>query len=223
MTPTQPRGPLFWILVVGGVGVASCCLMTSGVMALGAFADDAPSSSTSGPEGNEWLVAGEIARGAAMTQPLSGGRWVAQYGSIVNNVVGRAGNFEWVQTNSSGSLYELNFDDDGSYVWNWVSAITMYGQKSQSHCTEKGQWELNGTQLVLTPESQAAEYSNSSGSQQKEDENLAERRYTVLDLTLETLVDPKQQLPALMMIGPKAVWDTNSSDQLSLTLQRLSR
>lgn len=155
-------------------------------------------------------------------ESLPGGRWVAHYGSNVNHVVGRVGNYEWVQTNSSGSMYELVFDDDGSYVWSWASSLTMNGQKYQSHCTEKGRWELSGTQLVLTPDSQAAEYANGSGAQQKEDENLAERRYTLLDLTLETLDAPKKQFPGLMMHGPKPVWDTGSSDPLALTLQRLS-
>lgn len=209
-------------MVTGGL-VASCCLFSMAVVALGALTPDAPASASVGPApaAAEWLVAGEVARGEAMNQGLPGGRWVAQYGSIVNNVVARAGNTQWVQTNSSGSLYELSFDDDGSYVFNWVSAITMYGQKSESHCTEKGTWTLAGTELTLQPESQVAVYSNQTGSQEKTDSDLRERRFGVLDLTLETLSDPKRQLPGLLMWGPKADWDTNPSDQLKLTLQRL--
>ncbi len=209
-------------MIAGGV-VASCCLFSMGVVVLGALSPDAPATASAAPtpSSGEWLVAGEIARGEAMNQALPGGRWVAQYGSIVNNVVARAGNTQWVQTNSSGSLYQLSFDDDGSYVFNWVSAITMYGQKSESHCTEKGTWTLDGTQLTLQPQSQVAVYSNQTGSQEKTDSDLRERRFGVLDLTLETLGEPKQQLPGLLMFGPKAEWDTNSSDQLKLTLQRL--
>ena len=220
---STPRGPLFWTLVIAGGAVASCCLFSMGVVALGAVTSDTPATASpaSAPSGGEWVVAGEVARGEAMNQALPGGRWVAQYGSIVNNVVARAGNTQWVQTNSSGSLYEFSFDDDGSYVFNWVSAITMYGQKSESHCTEKGTWMLSGTQLTLQPESQVAVYSNQSGSQEKTDTDLRERRFGVLDLTLETLSEPKRQLPGLLMWGPKADWDTNPSDQLKLTLQRL--
>ena len=128
---------------MAGIGVAGCCFMSAAVMALGAFADDTESTPNAGG-GGEWLVAGEIARGTTLTQSLSGGRWVAQYGSIVNSVVGRAGNTEWVQTNSSGSLYEFIFDDDGTYVLNWVSSVTLQGMKSSSHSTEKGSWSLSG-------------------------------------------------------------------------------
>lgn len=226
---TQPRSPLFWILIVLGSGVAACCLLSAGVMALGALAGDADEASTSAAPstgstggGGEYLIAVEVARGSSMTQSLPGGRWIAQYGSTVDNVVARSGTTAWVQTNASGSLYEFVFDDDGSYALNWVSSITMYGQRSRSNCTEKGTWELSGTALTLTPESQVAVYSNATTSQEKEDEDLHPRQYEVLDLTLETVGETKQQLPGLSMIGPEPAWDTGSSDHHSFTLQRLT-
>jgi hypothetical protein len=100
----------------------------------------------------------------------------------------------------------------------------MFGVKNSSFCTEKGSWELEGTRLTLTPETQRAEYSNSSGTQEKDDEDLRPRAYELVDLTLETLpsegVAPRR-FGGLSMQGPKAAWDTTASDGLSLTLQRL--
>lgn len=231
-TPAPPRSPLFWILIALGCGAAACCLLSVGVMALGAMVSDddeliasAPPSTGAPGGGGEYLVAVEISRGGSMTQPLPGGRWIAQYGSTVDNVVARSGTTAWVQTNASGSLYELVFDDDGRYALNWVSSITLYGQRSQSRCTEKGTWSLSGTQLTLTPESQVATYSNSNSSQEKEDEDLRERTYEVRDLTLETLEtagEVKRQLPGLSMIGPEPAWDTGSGDRHAFTLQRLT-
>lgn len=230
-TPSpQPRGPLFWILVVGGVALTSCCLMTGLVMTLGVLASEpepaaantggAPSTA-SAADGDQFLIAGEIARGTSLTIPLEGGRWMDQFGSQVQNVVGRTGAYQWVQTNTSGSLYELLFDDDGSYVWNWVSKLSMNGMRYESHCAEKGAWELSGTQLTLKPESQKCVYSNNSDSQEKEDDDLSERSYQVFDLTLETLDEPKQQLPGVFMSGPRPKWDTGSG-QLTMKLQRLN-
>ena len=217
--------PLYWILLAVGVGVGGCCLFSVALLGLGAVADDSPSATAStaaASEGGSWKVAVEIGRGASITQSLPGDRWVAQYGSNVDLVVGRSGTTQWVQTNTSGSLYELVFDDDGTYVWNWVSAVTMYGQRSSSRCTERGTWSLSGTQLTLQPDSQAAAYSNSSGTQDKEDQDLRERRYEVLDLTMETLDDPKERFPGMAMRGPKAAWDTGTGDDVTLTLQRVA-
>lgn len=218
------RKPLFWILLVLGVSVGGCCLFSVAIVGLGAAAADEPATTPSAASpsgGGTWKVAVEIARGASLSQSLPGDRWVAQYGSNVDLVVARAGATQWVQTNTSGSLYELVFDDDGTYVWNWVSALTMYGQRYSSHCTERGTWSLSGTQLTLQPESQAAAYTNGGATQEKTDQDLGARRYEVLDLTLETLSDPKERFPAVMMSGPKAAWDTGSGGEVNLTLQRL--
>ena len=88
-----PHSPLFWILVAGGVGLVNCRLMRGGLMVLGAFANDTASSSatTSSPStGSEWLVATEIARGSSLTQPLTGGRWVAIDVNVNNSSGARA-------------------------------------------------------------------------------------------------------------------------------------
>lgn len=224
------RKPLFWILLVLGVSVGGCCLLSVAILGLGALSDDSSPSATTGATANrsdpgaggEWKVAVEIARGGSLTQSLPGDRWVAQYGSNVELVVGRSGVTQWVQTNTSGSIYDLAFDDDGTYVWNWAAAVTMYGQRYASHGVEKGSWSLSGTQLALQPESQSAVYTNNSGTQEKADQDLNARRYQLLSLTMETLDDPKERFPGVLMSGPKAAWDTSSSDQLTLTLQRVA-
>jgi hypothetical protein len=230
--PSKPRGPLFWILVATGVSVAGCCFLSVAVLGLGALAGDTPTgsggaaaTSGSGPGGGTWQTAVEVARGTTLSQSLPGGRWVAQYGSNVDTVVARAGATAWVQTNSSGSLYELTFDEDRAYTWRWVSAVTMYGDRYASNSTEKGTWTLSGTQLTLQPESQTAEYSNKSGTQEKTDQDLGARRYEVLDLTMETLENagvPRQRFPAVVVTGPKAAWDTASGSGVALTMQRLA-
>lgn len=95
-----------------------------------------------------------------------------------------------------------------------------------SHCTERGTWSLDGAQLTLQPTSQAAEYSNQSGSQQKEDQDLGARRYELVDVTLESLERaglPKQRLPGGVMSGPLAAWDTGSGDRLALSPFRSPR
>lgn len=225
-SPPKPRSPFFWIAIVAGVTFAGCCFFSAGLLALGALADEpagaVSTTTTPTPSGGKWLVATEVARSGALNQSLTGGRWIAQYGSSVDTVVARSGTTAWVQSNTSGSLYELVFDDDGNYAVNWVSSITMYGATSRSHCTEKGTWSLSGTQLTLQPESQEAVYSNASGSQEKSDMDIRERVYQVVDLTLETLDAPKQQVAGLSMIGPEPSWDTASGDRWAFTLQRLS-
>lgn len=219
----QPRGPLFWILIIGGVVMTGCCLMTGLFTTLGVLASEPePPASTgnTGTASSKFLIANEISRGNSLTIPLSGGRWMAQFGSIVENVVGRAGDYRWVQTNTSGSLYELTFGDD-SYEWHTAAQVTMYGNQSQSHCVEKGSWELSGTQLTFKPEVQKCVYSSGGQDQEKEDEELGARTYEVFDLTLETVNEPKQQLPGVFMSGPRPKWDTGYGEVLQLKLQQL--
>ena len=215
------RKPIFWILLVLGVSVAGCCLFTVAILGLGAVAES-EGPSTPASSGAKWKIAVEVARGGSLTQALPGGRWVAQYGSNVDTVVARAGTTQWVQTNTSGSIYELVFDEDGTYAWNWAAGLTMYGQRSSSSATEKGSWSVSGTQLTLQPESQSAQYTNSSGTQDKTNQDLSERSYQVLDLTMETLDAPQERFPAVIMSGPKPAWNTDSGDQVKLTLQRLA-
>ncbi len=227
-TSPKPRGPLFWILVIGGVVTVGCCMTTALIATLGVLASepDSAASNTGGTRsnsaGSEFLIAVEIARGSSLTTSLPGARWMDQFGSAVNHVVGRVGDFQWVQTNTSGSLYELIFDDDGGYIWNWASNMTMNGLKSESHCAEKGEWELSGTQLTLKPSSQKCVYSSGGVGQEEEDKDLNQRSYQAVDLTLETLNDPKQQVPAVLMIGPRARWDTGYGEVVTLKLQRLA-
>jgi len=220
----KARSPVFWILVVLGVGASGCCLFSLAILGLGAMADDSPAAAVSGSTagGGQWLIAVEVARGASLSQPLPGGRWVAQYGSNVDHVVARAGSTAWVQTNTSGSIYELTFDDDGTYTWAWSSGLTMNGARFEANCTERGTWSVAGPQLTLQPSSQSAEYSNSSGTQTKTDQDLRARSYEVLDLTLETLDAPKQRFAGMKMSGPKPAWSTDSGNSLAMTMQRLS-
>lgn len=216
------KKPWFWIVLVSALAVGGCCVFGALVLGLGAMSDDA--STSRAPTTSLYVLAVEVARGTTVTEPLPGGRWVAQYGSLVDHVISRSGSTAWVQTNSSGSLYEIVFEDDGTYEWWWSGAVTMYGSRSQSFCKETGSWSLDGTRLTLTPESQRARYWNSTGEQLKEDEDLRPRVFDVVDLTLETLQSenaPVRRFAGLSMHGPKAAWDTGPSDVLSLTLQRL--
>lgn len=165
-----------------------------------------------------------VERGTSFSQALPGGRWVSMSGSNVDHVVARAGSTQWVQTNTSGSIHQLTFDDDGTYAWLWSAGLTMNGARFESNCTEKGSWTLSGTQLTLQPDSQAAEYTNSSGTQEKNDPDLGARRYELLDVTMDTMESnaaERQRFSATTMTGPKAAWDTGSGG-VSMTLQRLT-
>jgi hypothetical protein len=219
----KARSPVFWILVVLGVGASGCCLFSLAILGLGAMADDAPAATTTASSGGgQWQLAVEVERATSLSQALPGGRWVAQYGSNVDHVVARAGSTAWVQTNTSGSIYELTFDDDGSYTWAWSAGLTMNGARFTSSCSEQGTWSVTNRQLTLQPSSQSAEYSNSSGTQTKTDQNLSARSYEVVDLTLELIDGSKQRIPGLRVAGPKPAWSTDSGDFLTMTMQRLA-
>lgn len=142
-----------------------------------------------------------------------------QFGGIVENVVGRSGSYALLQTDSSGSLYQLTFDAEGSYECHWASKLNTQYAKGTSHCEERGGWEFEGTQLRLKPESQCCEYSNYGVAQKEADKDLGERSSEVVDLTLETMNEPKRQFPGVLMTGPRAKWDTGSGP-LTLKLQR---
>ena len=219
------RGVGFWVLVVGGGSVAACCLLSALVLAVGAvFADDVPGDGPTAGTGKPWVPAGEVGRSATLTQPLVGGRWLYQSGGSVDTVVARSGATEWVQTNSSGSLYAFTFDADGTYSFEWASAVTLYGGTSRSSCVEKGEWTLTGTELRLEPSSQRARYVTNVGlAQDKEDEDLSPRTYQVVDIELEGIVPagaPPGRFPGIELSGRGAKFDV-SRELYELDLQRL--
>ncbi len=231
VTPSPPktagRGPLFWGLVLAGGGSAACCLFTVlGVAVLGLFGDAASPGEAGAPaaSGRAWIPAGEVSRGAAFTQSLPGGRWVYQSGGSVDTVVARSGATEWVQRNSSGTLYAFTFDRDGSYQFEWASAVTLYGATSRSSCLEEGAWSLSGTQLTLEPRSQHATYVSGAGlAQDKEDIDLSARTYELVDIELEGIAAagaPPGRFPGLELRGRGAKFDV-SRDVYELDLQRL--
>ena len=218
------RGPLFWILVVGGIGVASCCgLSLVGALMFSAtteFSTDLPPGEAGGAS---WLPAGEIARGTTLTQPLAG-RWVYQSGGSVDSVVARSGATAWVQTNSSGTLYAFTFEEDGDYVMEWASAVTVFGGTSRSSCIEKGSWTLADGRLTLEPKTQRATYITNAGlSQDKEDVDLSSRPYQLVDIEMQTIEAtgaPLKRFRGVEISGPAARWDV-SRERLELDLQRL--
>ncbi len=219
------RGPLFWILVVGGLGVASCCgVSLVGALLWGVATDSSGDLAPGEARGASWLPAGEIARGTTLTQSLAGGRWVYQSGGSVDSVVARSGATAWVQTNSSGSLYAFTFEADGDYVLEWASAVTLFGGTSRSSCVEKGSWTLAEGRLILEPASQRATYTTNAGlSQDKEDVDLASREYQLVDIELQTLEAtgaPLKRFAGVELSGPAAKWDV-SREHLALDLQRL--
>lgn len=230
MNPTGQapgRGPLFWVLVLGGGGLVACCLFTMlGVAAMSVVGEgmdlDQPSASAGG--GGTWIPAGEVARSTTLTQQLAGGRWVYQSGGSVDTVVARSGATAWVQSNSSGSLYAFAFDGDGTYTFEWASAVTLYGGTSRSSCVEKGDWSLDGPRLTLEPQSQRARYVSNAGlSQDKEDEDLSARTYEVVDIELDGIVPagaPPGRFPGIELKGPGAKFDI-SRQYYELDLQRL--
>jgi hypothetical protein len=215
---------MFWALVLGGGGAVICCLgsvLVLGVMGVVA-ADGSSPAALSG--GGSWVPAGEVARGTTVTQPLAGGRWVYQSGGAVDTTVARVGSTEWVQTNSSGSLYAFTFDSDGSYTFEWASAVTLYGGTSRSSCVETGTWTQSGTQLTLEPNSQHATYVTSTGlKQDKEDEDLSPRTYQVVDIELEGITAAGAapgRFPGIELSGRGAKFDI-SRERYELDLQRL--
>ena len=221
------RGPLFWVLLLGGGGSAACCLLTALGLAAASVLGEAADPASPGTEqrgGGTWIPAGEVGRSAGLTQPLVGGRWVYQSGGSADTVVARAGSTEWVQRNTSGSLYAFNFEDDGSYTFEWASAVTLYGATSRSSCTEKGDWSLNGSQLTLEPKEQRATYVSSAGlSQTKEDVDLSARTYDAVDIALEGIVAagaPAGRFAGFELKGPAAKFDV-SRERYELDLQRL--
>lgn len=219
---------MFWVLVLGGGALAACCLVSVLGLAVASVADDGAGPGASGSGGSRparaWIPAGEVARSAGLTQELTGGRWVYQSGGAVDTVVARAGATEWVQTNTSGTLYAFTFESDGTYTFEWASAVTLYGGTSRSSCVETGDWSQSGTQLTLEPKSQRATYVSTVGlSQDKVDEDLSPRTYQVVDLELEGITAagaPPGRFPGIELSGPGAKFDI-SRERYELDLQRL--
>lgn len=216
--------PLMWALVIGGLSVGGCCLFTvfgAGVMLAfgGTGADLAPVPST----GRSWKPAGEVSRGTSVTRALEG-RWLYQSGGSVDSVVARSGATAWVQTNSSGTLYDFTFEPEGDFTFQWASAVTLFGGTSRSSCVEKGSWSLSGSLLTLEPSSQRCTYVSNTGlSQDKEDVDLSARQYELTDIEFETIVTTGaalERFSGLELRGPAAKWDV-SREQLELDLQPL--
>ncbi len=230
MHGAQPpkRSPLLWIALALGASCALCSVGTLGVLALGASADDgsAPRAAGGAAEGGggEWLPAGEIARGAALTQPLPGGRWLHQSGSNLERVTARFAESVMVETSGIGTLHELRFDGDGTYQWHWVTAGN-FQMRTLSAADERGTWQLDGATLTLSPSSQQARYANSMTPepQDKEDVDLSARSYQLVDITLETVPHtgaPMRQFPGVELQGPPGPWDLERNT-ITLDLQRL--
>lgn len=218
------RSPVFWILLAVGGSMTLCCLGTMGVVALGALtADSTAAAPAVAGGGGQWIPSGEVARGTGLTQTLSGGRWVAQSGGRVEIVKVQFANSALVDTNTNGILHELTFDDDGRYQWQWVQATQVQTMHSRSSADERGTWSLDGSTLMLTPESQKAQYTAQTQSQDKEDIDLSPRTYQVVDITLETVRltgAPERRFPGVELKGPPGPWDL-TKNTISLDLQRL--
>lgn len=218
----QTRGALFWVLIVVGAMTALCCLGSVAVVGLGAFVSELPATVAGSGGAGQWLPAGEIGRSTTLTQPLVG-RWVAQYGMSLDSVVSRSGDWATVRTDASGTVYELTFESGGDYTFEYASQVTLLGRTSRSMVIEKGQYELDGTTLTLTPESQKCSYENNGLRQDQPDKDLAVRRYRVVDIDLETITQagaPAMRFGGVELSGPAAKWDV-SKEQYELDLQRL--
>lgn len=198
-----------------------CSLGTIGALALASLAGDeagALGASTAG----SWVPAGEKARWSALSQPLPGGRWVYMNGSGMETVLARSGDSALVRTDSSGAIYELSFDGDGTYLFRWRHASNFMSHNTSSS-DERGDWELSGTTLTLKPTSQRALYTNNGLKQEKEDVNLDPRAYQVVDIELETITTAGVEyrtFRGVELSGPVPPWDL-ASGTLSLDLQRL--
>ena len=198
-------------------------MATMGVVALGALTSAEPAPVPLPPAAAaEWIPAGEIARGNGLTQPLVGGSWLYQTGSGLETIIARTGNSALVESSSVGTLNELTFENDGSYKWAWVYSSNFQG-RYRSSATERGSWSLEGNVLTLTPDSQKALYTANGQEQEKEDMDLAERSYQLVDITLETVEHtgaPMKQFPGIELTGPHGPWDLDKGP-FSLDLQRL--
>jgi hypothetical protein len=130
-----------------------------------------------------------LGHGAPSVTRALEGRWLYQSGGSVDSVVARSGATAWVQTNSSGTLYDFTFEPEGDFTFQWASAVTLFGGTSRSSCVEKGSWSLSGSLLTLEPSSQRCTYVSNTGlSQDKEDVDLSARQYELTDIEFETIV-----------------------------------
>lgn len=223
--PAKSRGALFWVLLAAGAMTALCCL--SGAVLLGVgflvpeqFAD--PGGNVPVVGGGQWLPAGEVGRSNQLTQPLVG-RWVAQYGASLDTIISRSGDWATIRNDVSGTVYELELESGGDYTFQYGSQVTLMGRTSRSMVIEKGQYELDGTTLTLTPDSQKCSYENNGLRQDQPDKDLAVRRYQVVDIDLETITQagaPPMRFRGVELSGPAAKWDV-SKEQYELDLQRL--
>jgi hypothetical protein len=204
-----------------------CSVFSAGLMGLGLLAAPAVPAATSPPAtavsgGGQWIPAGEISRSQSLTQPLAGGRWLYQYGSGFDTELSRSGNTALVQGNASGGLWEFTFDENGSYRLVWSYSLSLGGQRSRSSAEEQGTWALDQTTLTLSPQSQRAHYENSNGTQDKQDEDLSERSYQVVDIQLESVESagvPLKRWPGIELSGPGPKWGLDAT--ISVDLQRL--
>lgn len=226
MSAAAPRQmtPWRWALVLGGLALGGCCLFSVlGAGLVAAMGDAAESPAPATATARAWKPAGEVARGTSFTRSLEG-RWLYQSGGSVDSIVARSGATAWVQTNSSGTLYDFTFQSDGSFLFQWASAVTLFGGTSRSSCVEKGSWSLSGSQLTLAPDGQRCTYVSNTGlSQDKEDTDLTPRRYDLTDIELETIAATgaaPERFGGLELRGPAAAWDV-SRQQLELDLQPL--
>ncbi|MEW5739992.1 MAG: hypothetical protein AB1938_13755 [Myxococcota bacterium] len=222
--PRQGRSPLFWVAVAAGGLCFVCGAGTLAVVALGSLAGGvaAEGAEASGGGAAGWLPAGEKTRSTGLTQPLPGGRWLYMNGSGMETVLARTSTTETVKQEASGALYEFTFESDGTYLLRWRHASNFMTYNTSS-TDERGAWTLDGTTLTLTPESQKARYTNSGLAQDKEDVDLAPRRYRVVDIELETITTAGvdyRTFPGIELEGPVPAWDL-ASGSLSLDLQRL--
>ncbi|MFZ5439792.1 MAG: hypothetical protein ACOZQL_07270 [Myxococcota bacterium] len=212
---------MFWVAIVVGALTATCCLGSLAVLVLGGLVSNEIEVPRGGRAGGQWRAAGEVARSSTLTQPLTG-RWVALYGMSLDTVISRSGDWATIRTDASGTAYELEFEDDGEYTFQYGSQVTLNGFTSRSMVIEKGEYELDGSTLTLTPASQRCSYESNGLKQDQPDKDLAVRRYQVVDIELETITqagEPPMRFRGVELSGPAAKWDV-SREQYELDLQR---
>lgn len=222
------------ILIVAGVCVGGCCLLGTGVLALGALAaDDAeppqpPAAGGSerataeGPSGGDDALGGYRLSGSATVQAEGfagslAGHWMLMDGATsIESIERISEGIVKVRNNRSGELWHFTFDDGGHYTFRYVFTVNRMASLS----AEEGEYTSDGATLTLTPSSCTTRF----GGESTDCLEPAPRSYAMATIQMEELVQDNQT-PAhwqgLQLTGPHATFASGANNLAHLKLQRV--
>lgn len=218
------------ILIIVGVSVGGCCLFGSGILLLGAMADDTPTPSRTSAttatapakEGGDTSLGGYIIFGTA-TPTANGfaeslvGHWMLMDGaSSIESIETISDDVVRVRNNRSGELWHFIFEEDGSYAFRYV---VTYNRRALIN-VEKGQWSSDGAHLTLSPSSCVAR----TVSEKSDCLEEAPRTYALTTLQLEELTSNDRKgvtFPGVKIEGPTPKFASGANQLSALSLQRV--